>query len=380
MHDTEYSSLFSIQKDLIYVNNAAVGKIPNTSISDMKQLLDYLALNGEPPLEVLTEKFESMRLFAGKLLGANPENIAFVSNTSDGLMIALNSIDWKPGDNIIVQADAFPASHYILEYSFPALGKRYIPVHNGLEFFDDLEKLIDNKTRAVVVDHVNFLTGYRLDLKTFSQICKKHHVYSIVDGIQSAGACEVDIEAADIDFFAAGGQKWLLSPMGTGLFYLKKEILPELKTVHIGWLSAKWDDFSSFYPLKPLQPNARRFEYANTNLIGLYGLTGSLGVLSELGVEKLIHLIQKSTRFVSDALRVRDMELISDWPKANRSGIVTFRHPKIDTQHLFQKLKANQVICSSREGYIRFSIHFYNSLDQMACIISLLDEAIRELS
>jgi selenocysteine lyase/cysteine desulfurase len=376
MKSNHYLNLFSLPEKQIYVNNAAVGKIPNASIETMKSLLDYLAVYGEPPLEVLFEKSESMRRFAGALLGANPENIAFVSNTSDGLMIALNSIAWQPGDNVVVQADAFPASHYILEYSFPNLEKRYISVRDGIHFFTELEKAIDKNTRAVVVDYVNFLTGYRLDLTAFSQICRKYRVYSIVDGIQAAGACEVGIEAAQIDFFAAGGQKWLLSPMGTGLFYVRKEAIPELQTVHVGWLSAQWDNFSSFYPLKPLQPDARRFEYANTNLIGLYGLTESLRLLSDLGINKIDQMILEATRFISNELLARDMELISDWPQPHRSGMVTFRHPAIETSRLYQKLQANQVICSAREGYIRFSIHFYNSLNQMEAILNILDDAI----
>jgi len=377
METTEFSNLFSFPGKQIYVNNAAVGKLPNASTETMKTLLDYLAVYGEPPLDVLFGKSESMRRFAGGLLGANPENIAFVSNTSDGLMIALNSISWQPGDNVIVQSDAFPASHYILEYSFPKIEKRYIAVGDGGRFFDDLEQAIDKDTRAVVVDYVNFLTGYRLDLLTLSQICRQHHIYSIVDGIQAAGACKVGLDLAEIDFFAAGGQKWLLSPMGTGIIYVRKEILAELQAVHIGWLSAQWDNFASFYPLKPLHPTARRFEYANPNLIGLYGLTESLRVLNDLGIDCIDQMILKSTRFLSDALLARGLEVISDWPQPHRSGIVTFRHPAIETSRLFQRLQTNQVICSAREGYLRFSVHFFNSMKQMEMILAILDEAIQ---
>lgn len=380
METTDFSSFFSFPGQQIYVNNAAVGKLPNAATGEMKTLLDYLAVYGEPPIEVLFGKSESMRRFAGALLGANPENIAFVSNTSDGLMIALNSIAWEPGDNVIVQSDAFPASHYILEYSFPKIEKRYIAVGDGGHFFDDLEQAIDKNTRAVVVDYVNFLTGYRLDLLTLSQICRQHRIYSIVDGIQAAGACKVDLDRAEIDFFAAGGQKWLLSPMGTGIFYVRKEILADLQAVHVGWLSAQWDNFTSFYPLKPLHPTARRFEYANTNLIGLYGITASLRMLSELGIEQIDQMIQKSTRFLSDELQVRDLEVISDWLQPHRSGIVTFRHPAIETSRLYQKLKANQVICSAREGYLRISVHFFNSLKQMEAILNILDGAIQSES
>jgi len=371
-----YANLFATPENVIYVNNAAVGKIPRTSIAVMKRFLDDLAIQGEPPLADILAKFEEMRKYAGKLIAGAPENIAFMTNTSEGLSIALHSIPWQPGDNIIVQQDAFPASHYILEYSFPQIEKRYLRVEDGHQIFDNIESHLDKNTRALIFDHVNFLTGYRLDLKQLGELCQTYHIYSIIDGIQAAGAVEIGLESAGIDFFAAGGLKWLLSPMGTGLLFVRQEIIPQLKPVHVGWLSAQWEDFASFYPLKPLHHTARRFEWANTNLTGLYGFVESLKMFSSIGVAELERLILTTTEYLITELRQREIVVLAHRLPQHRSGIVSFRHLKVSSSQIFEQLKMHNVICSAREGYVRLAVHFYNTLEEMQEIIRLIDEIL----
>ncbi|MBN2092642.1 aminotransferase class V-fold PLP-dependent enzyme [candidate division KSB1 bacterium] len=370
----DYAKLFRTPDDVIYVSNAGTGKIPTASIEAMKGLLEYLAVSGEPPIKEIFQKYDDLRTYAGKLLNGAPENFAYMANTTEGLSVALHSIDWQPGDNIIVQKDAFPASHYIVEYTLPKVEKRYVPVGDGAQLPERIEAQIDGKTRAIVFDWVNFLTGYRIDLAPLSALCQKHGIFSIIDGIQGAGACEIDLEATQIDFFAAGGQKWLLSPIGTGLVYVRKELLPRLKPFHLGWLSVPWPDFSSFYPLKELHPATRRFEYANGNLIGLYGFVESLKLLSSLGSSQLQSIIFQNTDYLINGLRQRNMEILVAKEHKNRSGIVTFRHPATDTNKIFKEFMSRKIFCSSREGYMRLAVHFYNTIHQMEQILQILDQ------
>ncbi|MCI0514914.1 aminotransferase class V-fold PLP-dependent enzyme, partial [candidate division KSB1 bacterium] len=335
-----------------------------------------LARQGEPELTVITEKFAAFRKYSARLLNAPAAEIAFVANTTEGLTIALQSIPWQPGDNIIAQADAFPASHYILEYSLPEVEKRYLKVGDGARLFTDLETLVDSRTRAVIVDAVNFLTGYRLDLKALGEWCQARQLFSIVDGIQAAGACQIDLNTAHIDFFAAGGLKWLLGPMGTGLLYARAENFPRLKIVHVGWLSAQWEDFATFYPLRPLQTATCRFEWANTNLVGLWGLTESLRQLSDWGIAHIESKIMQTTDYLRNGLMARGMEVSGNPSQAHRSGIVSFRQVQVDTARLFQQLQTHQVICSQREGFIRIAVHYFNTVAQMQQILALLDAVI----
>lgn len=372
--DSTYRDLFSYPNEMIYVNNASVGMNPTKSINKMKSLLDTLAVTGAPSIDDIIGTYSQFRENAGKMLNAPPEGIAFVSNTTEGLTIALQSIALNAGENIIVHADSFPASQYILEYVFPHIEKRRITVGDGTNLIEKIEKNIDSKTRAVILDYVNFLTGYRIDLKQISALCRDKQIFSIIDGIQGMGACEIDVLDTDIDFFSVGGQKWLLSPMGSGIFYVRPSLLPELKPFHVGWLSAQHENFDSFYPLRPLAPTAQRFEYANAGFIGLTGMVESLKMFNSIGITEIQKLIFNTTDLLIQELRSRGAEVLAHSGLKHRSGIVSFRHPTIDTKLIFNKFQTEHIICSQREGFIRIAVHFYNSEKDIQRIIQVIDQ------
>ena len=239
-------------KKITYLNHAAVGMLPQNATYAMNQIIDKLGKLGEPPIEEIIGKLNTFREYISKLLSVNPNEVAFIHNTSEGLAIALHSIPWKFGDNIVVQADAFPASLYILHYCFPQVEKRYVPLKDGMDFIERTKSHIDNHTRAIIIDHVHFLSGFRLDLKELSELAANNQLYLIVDGIQAIGAVNVNLKNTNIHFYTAGGMKWLLGPMGTGFLYVKQNILNELNINHVGWLSAEFEDLSKLYPVRPL--------------------------------------------------------------------------------------------------------------------------------
>lgn len=177
-------------------------------------------------------KLNDFRAAMAQMVTADSDEIAFIHNTTEGLSIALHSIDLKAGDNIIVQADAFPASLYILHHIFDVAKKKYVPLNNGVNFYRRLIENIDSHTRAIVVDHVHFLSGYRLNLPKLGDIAKEHGLYLIVDGIQAVGAIPAQLNKYSIDFYCAGGMKWLVGPMGTGFLYVNQKHFDNLKNIH----------------------------------------------------------------------------------------------------------------------------------------------------
>ncbi len=369
---------FSYDSDMIYFNNAATGMIPQRVINAMKDFIDEIARNGKPPFEKLLEMQSDFRAEAAKLLNVEEGEVAFVRNTTDGLEMALHSIDWNEGDNMIVQEDAFPASLYLAHYCFPDVEKRYIPLISRNDFYKQLEERIDDRTRAVVVDLVHFLSGRRFDLKKLGEIVRKSNAYLIVDGIQAAGAMRIDLSETPVDFFTAGGVKWLLSPSGTGIFYVRKEILGELVPFHISWAGAHYDDISSLYPVRQLHPDARRFQPANENYIGMVALTESLRMFNELGTENTEKRVLHLTAEMMSVLQDLDFEIFTPKNDQQRAGIVTFRHPSVSSSQVFEALTTEKVVCSLREGWVRFSLHFYNGEDEIEKAVSILKNIVRK--
>lgn len=371
--ETNHRDLFSFDSSITYFNHAATGMLPARSADAMTQFIHQLKLSGEPPFDELLQRYDNFRHQAARLLNVAENEIAFIKNTTDGLEIALHSIDWQPGDNMVVQEDAFPASLYLAAYCFPHVEKRYVPLQNSDDFYARLERKIDGHTRALVVDYVHFLSGYRMDLHRLGEIARKRNAWLIVDGIQALGAVKLDLKQTPVDFFAAGGMKWLQGPAGTGILYIRPEIMDKMVPFKIGWFSAEYEDLSSLYPVRPLKNHAGRFQPANENYIGLVGLTESLTILNELGPQNTESKILDLTAWTMQQLQKRGCEILTPRIDSLRAGIVSFKSHRVSSEKLYQLLENEKIICSLREGWVRIAIHFYNEKPEIEKVLQIID-------
>jgi cysteine desulfurase/selenocysteine lyase len=372
-----YRALFEFDPEIIYLNHASTGMLPKRSATAMTEYIEALSCAGEHSIDGLLAMQGDFRTQASKLMNVTPEEIAFIRNTTDGLALALHSIDWQPGDNMVVQEDAFPASLYLAAYCFPKVEKRYVPLQNGKNFYDRLDQNIDDCTRAVVVDYVHFLSGFRLDLQKLIELKQKTNFYLIVDGIQGLGAVQVDLKDMAVDFFAAGGVKWLNAPAGTGVLYIRQEILEELIPFHIGWASAEYEDLMNLYPVRPLYKDARRFQPANDNYIGMLGLIESIKLMHEISPQQIETEIMRTTDKVISTLNNHGHLVLTSDDPSFRAGIVSFKHPQIESKTLFEKLQQNHIVCSLREGWIRLAFHFHNTWEEFEQVFSVLQSTVK---
>ncbi|MDZ7264349.1 MAG: aminotransferase class V-fold PLP-dependent enzyme [candidate division KSB1 bacterium] len=372
-----YRSLFEFNPELIYFNHASTGLLPRRSALAMTEYIEALSAAGEPSMDGLLALQAEFRLQASRLLNVPPESIAFIRNTSDGLTVALHSIPWQAGDNMVVQADAFPASLYLAAYCFPKVEKRYVPLDGGHNIYGRLQQAMDDRTRAIVIDYVHFLSGYRFDLARLSNLKKNGNVYLIVDGIQGLGAVQVDLNETAVDFFTAGGVKWLLGPSGTGILYVRQEILEELVPFHIGWASAEYENLDSLYPVRPLIANARRFQPVNDNFIGMVGLTESIRLLHELQPDWIESQIMALTQRAISTFQAHGFLVLTPSENSLRAGIVTFKHPRVASKLLFEQLQQHHIICSLREGWLRLAFHFYNTEEEFDNAFAVIQSTIQ---
>jgi selenocysteine lyase/cysteine desulfurase len=218
---------------------------------------------------------------------------------------------------------------------------------------------------------VNYATGYRMDLNRLGKHCQAQSILFCIDAIQSLGAIPFDVQACQADFVAADGHKWMLAPEGVALFYINPETMKALQLRQFGWHMVEhlgdfdrddWDGAST----------ARRFECGSPNNMGIHALKQSLELLLEHGIDNIYQAIIEKCRTIESALEELGFEIISEKNPEHRSGIVTFRHPNIDSQALYQHLMKYKVLCAYRGGGVRFSPHFYTpkaSIDQALGIV-----------
>jgi len=146
---------------------------------------------------------------------------------------------------------------------------------DGKILLKDVEKAVDDNTVAVAISHVEYVNGFRHNMRALSEIAHEHGAYLIVDAIQSAGAMQIDAKRDDVDFLASACYKWLLSPPGAGYLYVKDELIEKFEPPFVGWASVKDEvfetiDFWDIWSLK-LSETASRFEVGSPSFISLTG-------------------------------------------------------------------------------------------------------------
>lgn len=315
------------------------------------------------------EKLRKSRLIFAKLINAEPEEIVFTHNTSEGIYIALINLPLKNGDEIIVMNEVFPAVRYVVEYNLPGIKKKFVNFC-GRDQTKMLSNILTPKTRAVVIDHTQFCTGEMIDLLPLSEFLMNRGIYLIVDGIQSVGAIEFDTNRLRVDFLSCGGGKWLFGPGGAGFLYINKKNFEILRRLHTGWLGVDWKSFKDFKSLPPLFNDARMFEMGTRNVIGISGLTEHIKILLEFGVKNVEKRILKLKNQLREGFKRLKIPIITpeDGPQ---SGIITIRPDNSD--RLYEHLTKNQVIISLRNNSLRFSPHFYNTEKEIEYVLSLLN-------
>jgi len=375
MNEKEIRELFPVTKHTIYVNHAAVSPYSEWVKKEME---NYISQRGDDRVEDFiswVEKRDQVRRKIAQLIRAETDNIAFVKNTSEGLSILASGLEWKPGDHIILMDNEFPANIY------PFLNLRkfgveidFVKNQKGFIKIEDIKKAINKKTRLLSISFVGFLNGFKHDLVSIGEICKKNQIIFCVDGIQGIGALGIDVGRCQIDFLANGAHKWLMSPQGAGFIYLNENLLKRINLSHVGWLSVKdsWNFFD--YDLN-LIDNAQRFEIATENWLGIYGMNGALDLFSKIGFKRIEGKVLAVTDRLIEHLQQLDVKIFSSLEKQHRSGIVSFMLKEREkTKNLFQTLMNEKIWCSLREGLIRISPHIYNNAEEMDRIAEVIGQ------
>jgi cysteine desulfurase/selenocysteine lyase len=354
--------------EAIYLNNASTGPLP---VRTLEAIDAFNALRAEP--HRLTDEHElatlrRSRQLAAQLINATPGEIACMVNTTYGINLAARALPLKPGDVVLAPDREFPANVYPW-MALERLGVRFerIPCREGLVDEAALLAALDRpRVRALTVSWVSFATGYRVDLGALGGACRERGIYFVVDAIQGLGAARLDVKACAIDILACGGQKWLLSPWGSGFVYVRDALVGALEPAAVGWMAVRGsEDFTRLvnYDLT-WHPDARRFEVVTIPYQDFAGFNASLELLLELGPDTVErHIARLVDRVVAWAAERRDVRLVTPREPHRRAGIVALAPP--DPVAASERLRRAGVVHSLREGAIRLSPHCYNTAEEI---------------
>lgn len=318
MNPSQVRALFPGLKERAYLIVGAVAPVNTRSREALQRHLDSLT-NDAVNLyyHALDEAKEVKRLFA-RLMHAEALEIAITESCSAASNIAVDLLDPTPGGNVVFDEFTYPSSIY--PWLLPPrdhLEKRFVKPKDGLIRLEDMAEAIDDKTIAVSVTHVSPFEGFKHDLAQLAQIAHAHGALLLVDGSQAAGAMEINLHQAGVDFYATCAMKWLLGAAGVGFLYVAKKHLDK-KPSRAGYIAAGGFNAHDF----SLVPSAERLELGMPNLMGLAYTRPGLEILLEIGLDKVEKHVLDLAGYCLAGMKERGLNVLTPEAPEHRLGVI----------------------------------------------------------
>lgn len=382
----EVRNLFPhIKTGQIYFNHAAIGPWSSPVLIRINEYASQRSGKSIENYKSFLHWSSSAKSKLGNLIGANPDRIAWVDNVSNGINILAQGLKWEKGDRILINDIEFPSNVYpflnLREYGVEI---DIIKSRNGIVDIEEIERAITPKTRLVSISAVQFLSGYNADLDSIGRLCRNRGIVFCVDAIQAAGVIQIDVIKSKIDFLCGGTQKWLMSSQGLAYLYITEELQSRIFQKSVGWTSVEnaWNLLDYNLTLKS---SAERFQNGTVNALGIALFDASLDLFNQFKIESYsaggitdceLRIRENTNYFIQRLEEIGIDTILKNVNAKNRAGIVTFRHK--DSKEIFEKLEKKKIYCAVREGMIRFSPHFYNTLNEIDIVIDELKKIIKE--
>jgi selenocysteine lyase/cysteine desulfurase len=354
-----------------YFDHAAVAPLTARAQRALAEYAADLTDHGRVNEPRWNRRIEEVRGLAARLVNAEPQDVAFIKNTSEGLGLVAEGFPWQVGDNVVSAAEEYPANVYPwLNLASRGVELRRVPSRGNRIELADIAKACDARTRLLTISSVEFASGFRNDLEALGELCQRRDIALCVDAIQSLGVFPLDVRALPIAFVAADGHKWLLGPEGAGIFFVRRDWLERLRPVGVGWNSVVGArDFSRVdFTLKP---NAGRYESGSANVAGIHALGASLELLLEMGLANIAARVLELTDHLCAAASHLGLDVFSSRAGNDRSGIVSLSWSG-DVRAAVRRCRERGIVINQRAGRLRFSPHAYNTETEIERVLAEL--------
>lgn len=366
---------FPVTKYWAYFDHAAVAPMTARAQAALADWSRDVAENGDVNESRWVERVENVRRQVADLVAADPLDIAFVKNTSEGIGIIAEGFPWASGDNIVTAEEEYPANIYPwMNLAGRGVELRRISSRGPRVVTDDIVAAIDSRTRVVSLSHVEFASGFRNDLEAVGTICRGRGILFVVDAIQGLGVLPLDLSKLPVDALSADGHKWLLGPEGAGVFYLRRDLVDRLHPVGIGWNSVVGSRRFSKIDFQ-LKPHVGRWESGSLNVGGILALGASLGLLSDIGWPVVNKRVLSLTDHLCERAAAAGLEVFSSRLDSDRSSIVSLIAAGQDPQNIKRRCREAGIVINHRAGRLRFSPHAYNTEEELERAIEVIRSA-----
>jgi selenocysteine lyase/cysteine desulfurase len=313
---------FPVLRKWAYLNSPYIAPSPQSVVDATVAFHQAKALDPISLGSMLAEERAVRERFA-QLVGADAGEIGILSTTSEGENVITAALDLHRGDNVVIDNLHYDTTVFLYEHLANARGieVRIVEHADGAAPADAFARLVDERTRIVSVSWVSHQNGYRHDLAALADIAHASGAYLYVDAIQGVGAIDLDVRRVDVDFFTAGGYKWLLAGFGIAPFFVRGNLLDEIGMDRVGWRQLESEPEPGEYVF---HRDARKFGYATPAFGAVYQMRAALDYVLGIGVGRIESHVVPLAAALNRELRALGFDVLT--PEENGSPIVAFRH------------------------------------------------------
>jgi isopenicillin-N epimerase len=239
----EVRALYDFENRFIMMNNGTLGPMPKSVFNTLTRYFSVQVSNPFDAYNHLPTFREAVRTKLAAFINASPDEVALTSNTTEGLNFVINGLDLKAGDEILTSNLEHPGLLGPLTLREKRGGlkvtkvKLPVTVRSVEEVVGPFAAAVTPRTKMIAVSHTVFITGLISPLKELSQLAHDRGLLILADSAHGLGMLDLDMKELGIDFFASSPYKWLGTPTGIGLLYVRKEALDKVwpTVVSSGW-------------------------------------------------------------------------------------------------------------------------------------------------
>ncbi len=363
---------FPVTERLAYLNSAAAGPVMRQAQEAAVSFYREMMEEGDARWEEWLGRRELVRARVARFINAEPDEIAFTTNTSTGMNLIVDAL--AGGGDVLSCSLEFPVS--TVPWTHRGCRVKLIEARDGEVRAEDFEDAMRDTTRIISLSHVQYSNGLRAPLEEIGAI--KGDCKFVVNASQSAGAFKIDVKRMRIDALCATGHKWMTAGYGSGFVYMSRELLQESRAHAIGWMSVE-DPFqmrNDAYRVR--RDAAARAELGCPHFAGIFALGASVERFLEIGVERIEARVLELNRFLTQKLTEAGCRVLSPLrSEASRSAqtLVASAEPK----RLTEFLHTRDISVTEKPQGIRVATHLFNNDDDIARLIDTLKESKKRI-
>ena len=313
-----------------------------------------------------------------RYIGARPEEVAIVRNTSEGNNTIVSGLPLGAGDEVVIWDQNHATNNVAWEVHAKRRGFDLVKVstppdpQSAEDLIAPFTEAISPRTRVLGLTHLSNLTGVMLPISDLCAMAAERNIRTLVDGAQTFGAVKLEMEQLGCDFYTASSHKWFMGPREAGILFVRSKLIDEVWPLSVG---IGWD--------RALEHGAQKFEtLGQRNDATLAALEPTVDFHESIGRSRVEGRVRElASHLVEELGKIAGLRLHTPSNPSLRAGVVVFAVEQADPPEIAARLyREHGVACAAMPGTfagVRFSPQVYNTAQDIDHVLRSLTSVLK---